>query len=139
MLRIAIPWLRTLVAIPLCVIAFNAVHSFGATVSPGAYGELSLDSQRLALLLFIMLAGVAATFVVVAVARHRAWLHVSALLSLGLVIDLLAIFDELSGQPLWFRAAVIGLLPLQAFAGKVLGMLTWRIPSLSRILGTPVG
>lgn len=125
MLKSATPWLRTLAAIPLCVIAFNATHSAGAVLAPRAYEELVFDSQRLSLLVFITLAGVVATFVVVAVARHRVWLHVAALLVIGLAIDLRAVFEEFAGQPLWFRASVIGLLPVQAAAGTFLGTLTW--------------
>lgn len=137
-LESAVPWLRTLVAIPLCVITFNAVHSVGEVLSPHAYEELLLDSQRLSLLGFIMLAGVAATFVVVAVSRHHAWLHVSALLVLGLAIDLIAVLEEFADQPLWFRALVIGLLPVQALAGKFIGMLTWKLGGKSKTLSTPV-
>jgi len=118
-------WLRSAIAIPLCVLAFNATHAAGAMLSPRAYEALLLDSQRIVLLLYILLAGISATFVLVAVAGHRAWLHVSVLLAVGLAIDLGAIFGELADQPLWFRVLVIALLPVQALAGMILGRMTW--------------
>lgn len=131
MLKSSIPWVRSVIAIPLCVIAFNATHSAGELLSPRAYEALLFDGQRLVLLLYIMLAGIVATFVFVTVSRHRAWLHVSVLLAVGLAIDLNAIFGELHDQPLWFRALVIALLPIQAVAGMFLGKMTWRIGTRS--------
>lgn len=101
-------------------------------MSPRAYEALLLDSQRATILAYILMAGIAATFVVVAVSRHRAWLHVSALLALGVVIDVGVIFGDYAGQPLWFRTLVIALLPVQALAGKVLGAMTWRLGTRSR-------
>ncbi len=108
------------------MLTFNATHSLGEALSPRAYEALLLDSQRLGLLAYITLAGVTATFVVVAVSRHRAWMHVSALLAMGLAIDLIAVFRDFADQPLWFRAMVLGLLPVQALVGKRLGTWTWR-------------
>lgn len=133
-LKSAMPWLRTLASIPLCVFAFNTAHSFGAALSPRAYEALLVDNaQRLTLLAFITLAGVVATFVVVAISGHRAWLHVAALLAIGLVIDLLAVFRDFADQPLWFRAMVIAVLPVQAVIGKWFGTLTWSWRVLKQV------
>jgi hypothetical protein len=114
------------------VIAFNATHRAGAILSPRAYEPLLVDSQRLVLLFYITLAGIVAAFVVVAVSRHRAALHASVLLAIGLAIDLDVILGELRDQPLWFRALVIALLPIQAAAGTLLGKMTWGIGARSR-------
>jgi hypothetical protein len=128
-LSAAMPWVRSLLSIPLCIAAFNATHYLGAWLSPRAYGTLIDNDQRLLLLLYILLAGIAAVFVVVAVARHRAWLHVAALCAIGLAIDLPAVFNDFAGEPGWFRVLVIALLPVQGIVGKILATGTWsRIP-----------
>ena len=124
-LNTAMPWVRSLLSIPLCIVAFNATHSLGAWLSPRAYGTLIANDQRLLLLWYILLAGIAAVFVVVAVARHRAWLHMAVLCAIGLAIDLPAVFNDFAGEPGWFRVLVIALLPVQGMVGKTLGQLTW--------------
>ena len=126
-LKSSVPWLRTAISVPLCVIAFNATHSLGQMLSPQAYDALQLDSQRLILLCYILLAGVVATFVVVAVSRHRAGLHAAGLCAIGLAIDVRAVLVDFHDQPLWFRTLVIALLPVQAFAGMRLGRMTWTL------------
>ena len=126
-LKSLVPWMRTVIAVPLCVIAFNTTHRVGETLSPRAYDALQLDSQRLILLCYILLAGVVATFVVVAVSRHRAGLHAASLCAIGLAIDVRAVLVDFHDQPLWFRTLVIALLPVQAFAGLRLGRMTWTL------------
>lgn len=127
----AIPWVRTAIAVPACVFAFNATHSAGQLLSPRAYDPLLLDSQRSVILFYVLLAGIVATFVVVALARHRALLHAVVLCAIGLAIDLRAIAGPLHDQPLWFRALVIALLPIQAAVGVLLGRMTWKFGARS--------
>lgn len=83
--------------------------------------------RDLDLLCYILLAGVVATFVVVAVSRHRAGLHAAGLCAIGLAIDVRAVLVDFHDQPLWFRTLVIALLPVQAFAGMRLGRMTWTL------------
>ena len=121
-----LPWLRTLVAFPLGLLAIQLFHLAGRQVFPLAYGDLDSDPSRLLALTLVTVAGTVGSFVVGAVARHRIRLHMAIFLALMLAIDIAAIVGPLVTQPISFKVLVIATLPLQVWVGARLAMLTCR-------------
>ncbi len=125
-----IPWIRSLVSFPLGLAALQLFHLGGRQLFPLAYGNLDSDQDRLLSLTLATGAGILGSFVVGAVARHRTWLHMAIFLALMLVIDIGALKGGLATQPFWFKGFVIATLPLQAWIGARLAMLTFRKSSM---------
>jgi hypothetical protein len=125
-----IPWVRSVVAFPLALVAIKLFHAAGRHFLPMGYGELASDNQRLLSLTLATVAGIVGSFVVGAVARHRIWLHMAIFLALMLVLDIGFLKTSAAAQPLWFKALVIATLPLQVWIGARLAMLTFRKSSL---------
>lgn len=125
----AVPWLRTLISLPLGVAAIVMFHKGVGVLLPRLYGsDLSNDPDRLAMLGLTVVAGILGSFVVAGVARHRLWLHMGLFLIVMIAIDLPAVLGYLSPQPLWFKAMVMLTLPLQAWLGGLLARAVFRKP-----------
>ena len=125
-MKAILPWLRSLVSFPLGLLAIQLFHLAGRQFFPLAYGNLDSDTARLLALTLVNGAGIAGSFVVGAVARHRIWLHMAIFLALMLAIDIAAIVGALATQPIWFKVLVIATLSLQVWVGARLAMLTYR-------------
>ena len=121
-----IPWIRSLIALPLGLMAIKLFHAAGRHFVPMGYGELVSDNERVLSLVLATVAGIIGSFVVGAVARHRIWLHMAIFLVLMLLIDVGFLRTAAAAQPLWFKALVIATLPLQVWLGARLAMLTFR-------------
>lgn len=122
-----LPWLRTLLAFPAGVVSIGLFHQLAGLVLPALYGsDLATDRDRLLMLVLAVLAGVVGSFVVAFVARHRLWLHMAIFLLIMAGLDLRAVFGYLSPQPFWFKALVIGTLPVQAWIGGILARAACR-------------
>lgn len=112
------PWVRTVVSLPVGVAAIELFHRLGALVYPRLYAsDLSETGDRVLFLVAIVLAGVAGTFAVGCVARHRLWLHLLLFLLVMIVLDVQAVLEAFPTQPVWFKAAIFLTMPLQLFAG----------------------
>lgn len=123
----AVPWLRTLISLPLGVAAIVMFHKCVGVLLPRLYGsDLSNDPDRLAMLGLTVVAGILGSFVVAGVARHRLWLHMGLFLIVMIAIDLPAVLGYLSPQPLWFKAMVMLTLPLQAWLGGLLARAVFK-------------
>ena len=126
-MRRALPWLRTVISIPLGVVAVSVFHKLVGALLPRLYGsDLSNDPDRLAMLVLTVLAGIFASFVVAAAAQHRLWLHMGILLVVMIAMDLPAVLGYLSPQPLWFKALIMLTLPLQAWLGGLMARIVFR-------------
>lgn len=126
-MRRGFPWLRTLVALPLGIVAIEAFHRLMQVLLPRLYASpLDADTDRLQMLLLTTIAGVTGSFVVAVIARHRLWLHMAIFLLVMLAIDSMAITSFLAPQPPWFKAWVLILLPAQAWIGGGLAQRTCR-------------
>ena len=121
-----IPWLRSIVAFPLGLVAIRLFHMAGRQLTPQAYGLLDSDAERVLSIVLATIAGILGSFVVGAIARHRIWLHMIIFLTLMLVIDLGFLRGTAATQPMWFKALVLATLPLQAWIGGQLAALTFR-------------
>ncbi|HKT42436.1 MAG TPA: hypothetical protein VJQ86_08800 [Rhodanobacteraceae bacterium] len=120
-------WLRTVIALPIGIVAINVFHQLAALLLPALYGgNLEYDSHRFQMLLLGMGAGVAGSFTMGAIARQRLWLNMGIFLVAMLAIDVFAITSLLATQPAWFKAAVLLSLPLQVWAGALLAKATFR-------------
>lgn len=121
-----IPWIRSVIALPLGLVAIKLFHAAGRHLVVMGYGDLAGDDQRLLSLVLATVAGIIGSFVVGAVARHRIWLHMGIFLVLMLLIDIGFLRTAAAAQPIWFKAFVIATLPLQVWIGGRLAMLTFR-------------
>ena len=121
----AVPWIRTIVSLPLGLVAIQLFHLAAACLVPDAYGELTTDPDRWLSLTLVTIAGILGSAVVGAVARHRLKLHMFLFLLVMLVIDIAVVKGELAAQPIWFKGLVITILPLQIYIGARLAMLTF--------------
>ena len=120
------PWVRTVVGFVLGLVAIELANRAGAAIFPEVYAALDTDAGRVTALAVATLAGIAGSFVLGAIARHRLGLHMALFGIAMLAIDLAALRGPLSTQPLWFKVAVIATLPLQVWIGGWLAGLTWR-------------
>lgn len=126
-----IPWIRSLVAFPLGLVAISLFHAAGRHLVPMGYAELASDNERLLSLTLATVAGIIGSFVVGAVARHRIWLHMTLFLALMLFIDIGFIKTTAADQPLWFKSLIIATLPFQVWIGARLAKLTFRKSGLA--------
>ena len=125
-MSVVIPWIRTIVSLPLGLVAIQLFHLAAGQLIPHAYGELTTDSLRWLSLALVTIAGILGSAVVGAVASHRIWLHMFVFFLVMLVIDIAVIKGDLAVQPFWFKGLVIATLPLQVYIGGRLAMLTLR-------------
>jgi zinc transporter ZupT len=117
-MRRFLPWLRTVVSLPLGIVAIMAFHQLMAALVPRLYAaDLDNTADRIWMLVLTVLAGIIGSAVVALIARHRLWLHMALFLVVMLVIDILAVAGYLAPQPLWFKALTLLSLPLQAATG----------------------
>ena len=126
LVSVIIPWIRTIVSLPLGLVAIQLFHLAAGQLIPHAYGELTTDSLRWLSLALVTIAGILGSAVVGAVARHRIWLHMFVFFLVMLVIDIAVIKGDLAVQPFWFKGLVIATLPLQVYIGGRLAVLTFR-------------
>ena len=126
LVSVIIPWIRTIVSLPLGLLAIQLFHLAAGRLIPYAYGELTTDAVRWVSLALVTIAGILGSAVVGAVARHRIWLHMFLFFLVMLVIDIAVIKGDLAVQPFWFKGLVIATLPLQVYIGGRLAMLTFR-------------
>ena len=120
------PWLRTIVSLPLGLVAIHIFHMAGSALVPQAYGELTNDLVRWLALSLVVVAGILGSAVAGAVAGHRLKLHMFLFLLVMLAIDISVITGDLASQPIWLKFLVIATLPLQVYIGGRLAMLTFR-------------
>ena len=112
------PWIRTVISLPLGLVAISLVHELAKLGLPQLYAnDLANDADRTLMLLLSILAGIVGSFLVGAIARHRLRLHMGLFLVAMLIIDWLGIIGYLAAQPLWFKIAIIVTLPLQVWVG----------------------
>ena len=112
------PWIRTVISLPLGLVAISLVHELAKLGLPQLYAnDLANDADRTLMLLLSILAGIVGSFVVGAIARHRLWMHMGLFLGAMLIIDWLGIIGYLASQPMWFKIAIILTLPLQVWVG----------------------
>lgn len=124
------PWLLTLIALPIGIVAINVFHYAAALVAPDLYGSsLEHDGHRLKMLLLATGAGVAGSFAMGAVPRQRLWLNMGIFLLAMLAIDVVAITGFLAAQPAWFKGAMLVSLVPQVWIGGLLAKATFRRPS----------
>lgn len=121
-----IPWLRSVVAFPLGLGAIQLFHMASGQLLPETSGALESDSKRLLAITLATIAGIVGSFVVAIVARHRLWLHMALFLVIMGAIDLSAVLGALAPQPMWFKALIMGTLPLQVWLGGHLGRVGFR-------------
>lgn len=122
-----LPWLRSIIALPLGIVAIDLFHRLAALAAPELYGSLpDQDAQRMQMLLFAFAAGTLGSFVAAAIARHRLWLHMGIFLAMMAVVDTIAVFGFLAPQPVWLKAVVLLSLPLQAWLGGMLARIACR-------------
>lgn len=120
------PWIRTLLAFPLGFVAINLTHLIGQPFVPLLHETApATDLERVKAIVLIFLAGVAGSFVIGAVARHRLWLHMAIFFVLALWIDLSVVLGTFSAQPFWFRALILVTLPPQVWVGGLLAGMTF--------------
>ena len=91
LVSVIIPWIRTIVSLPLGLLAIQLFHLAAGRLIPYAYGELSTDTVRWLSLALVTAAGIFGSSVVGAVARHRVWLHMFVFLLVMLFIDIAVI------------------------------------------------
>ena len=126
-MRRALPWLRTVISIPLGVVAVSVFHKLVGALLPRLYGsDLSNDPDRLAMLALTVLAGIFASFVVAGIAQHRLWLHMGIFLIVMIAMDLPAVLGYLSPQPIWFKALIMLTLPMQAWLGGLMARVVFK-------------
>jgi hypothetical protein len=119
------PWIRTVIAFPAGLMAIQLTHRLGQFFVPSLAETLpATDLERTKAIVLIFLAGVAGSFVIGAIARHRLWLHMALFFLLALLIDLRAV-AALATQPLWFRALILVTLPPQVLLGARLAQQTF--------------
>ncbi len=118
LLKPLIPWLRSVVAFPLGLLAIQLFHLAAVRLLPDAYNALETDAKRLLVIVLTAIAGTIGSFVVAAVAGHRPWLHLGLFFVLMGAIDLVAVRGDLSNQPVWFKALFLVSLPLQVWLGS---------------------
>lgn len=131
-MRPMLPWLRTLVAIVLGFAAIDLMHLAGSRLFPAAYSPPGAGSWLPLFLVLMLLAGIAGTFVMVLVSRHRPWLHALVFLAIMLALDISALLDVFAGRDLWFKAFMLLSLPLQAWVGARLALFAWPQPERAR-------
>lgn len=129
-MRRLLPWLRTVVAIVLGIVAIDVVHLVGSRLVPAAYDSPGAGPWVGIFIALMLLAGAAGTFVAVLVSRHRPWLHMAIFLMIMLALDIVAVLGEFAGHDPWFKAFILVALPLQAWIGGKLALLAW--PQASR-------
>lgn len=128
-MKAILPWIRTIVSIPAGLFALQMFHMLMMRIVPQYYSMLGNDQERFGFLVLCTLAGIVASFVVIAIARHRYWLHVLAFLAICLLIDYFAVNREFLLQPEWFKSALLLLVPVQVWIGGALGRRTWKTVS----------
>ena len=116
------PWVRTVVSLPMGLFAIDGFHLVAERVVPGAY----LPGNDLAFLLLIVAAGIAGCVVAFSVTGHRSWVFAGGGLLLMVVVDARRVRGGWGGGPFWFRAGVMGSLPLQVWVGMVLVQRVFR-------------
>ncbi|MCZ7652611.1 MAG: hypothetical protein M5U13_16150 [Thermoanaerobaculia bacterium] len=124
-MSMAVPWLRSVVAFPLGLVAIHVFHLAGQRLLPLGYGALDSDGARWLALALATVAGIVGSFVVGAVAGHRLRLHLAIFFVLMLVIDLGAIRGGLAAQPVWLKTLVLAVLPLQVWIGGRITLLAF--------------
>lgn len=112
--------LRIVVGCALGLMLIELFHTMASAWTPAVYAPLQSDPMRLAMLGLITLAGIIACFVVATVARGRTWPDLAVFIALMLAVDASAILGDLATQPFWFKAAVLAVIPLQAWLGAQL-------------------
>ena len=120
------PWVRSVVGFVLGAVAIQLVNMAGAAVFPDAFSGIDSDGERASLTLVGVLAGIAGAFLQGAIARHRLWLHMVVFGLAMLAVDIAVVLGPLAAEPWWFKAVVVGAVPLQVLVGGWLAGLTWR-------------
>ena len=117
LLKALIPWLRSVVAFPVGLLAIQLFHLAAVRFLPDAYNALETDEKRALVIVLTAIAGTIGSFFVAAVAGHRPWLHLGLFFALMGAIDLVAVLGDLSNQPVWFKALFLPSLLLQVWPG----------------------
>lgn len=127
-MRSLVPWLRTLLALVLGIVAIELVHLAGGFAFPDAYASPGTGPQAPLFLAITILAGTTGTFVAVASARHRPWLHAGIFFAIMLALDVAAALGVFAERGFWFKILMLASLPAQAWLGAWLALVAWPQP-----------
>lgn len=116
--------LRIVVACALGLMLIELFHTMASVWVPAIYAPLRTNPMRLAMLGLVTLAGIIACFVVATIARGRTWPDLAVFMALMVAVDVSVILGDMATQPFWFKAAVLAIIPLQAWLGAELSAAT---------------
>lgn len=114
--------LRSLVAYSLGLMAIHLFHLAASPFLPKVYATLDSDPMRLAMVALVAFAGIIACFVVATVAGHRPWRDMALFMAIMVVVDIDVLLGDWAPQPLWFKVAIIAVIPLQVWLGARLAV-----------------
>lgn len=114
------PWLRTLLALPLGLVALAFFHFAVNAAAPQLYDAFVDDVDRMLSFALATVAGIVGSVVVGVIARHRLWLHMGIFMVIMLLIDLDAVRGVFGQEPAWFKVLLLASLPFQVWMGGVL-------------------
>lgn len=118
--------LRSLVAYALGLMAINLFHTTMSPWLPSVYAPLASGAMRLAMLALVLAAGVVACFVVATVVVRAHWRNMLVFLAIMVTVDLDVVRGDWAAQPMWFKALIIALIPVQVWLGTRIAMVRAR-------------
>ncbi|MEL1265763.1 hypothetical protein [Pseudoxanthomonas putridarboris] len=114
--------LRSLLALALAFVVVQVVNLAGMWLAQASGWPAGGDPRLAWDLLWVFLAGVAATWTAVKLAPGAPRGHAIAFFVLALVIDVVAVAQLGDGWPWWFSTGILLTLPLQVWLGAWLAL-----------------
>jgi hypothetical protein len=111
------------VAFSLGLLTIELFHVAAGPVLPEIYAAAALesDSKRMLFIALVIAAGILGSFVVAVIigaGGRRHWLlHMGLFFVIMAAVDLNAVLGDMAAQPVWFKALLLGTLPLQLWVG----------------------